>query len=61
MAVNETTITNIHTLRADLSTLIQQIYNNDLTGGKATSTAAKALMDALDTAVQAASNLTNLT
>lgn len=60
MAVNETTITNIHTLRANLSTLIQQIYNNELIAGKANSTACKALMDALDIAVQAATNLTNL-
>lgn len=60
MAVNETNITNIHNLRANLSTLIQQIYNNDLVAGQTNSTACKALMDALDIAVQAATNLTDL-
>lgn len=60
MGYNETNIGRLDSIRALLSTLRQQIYNNDLTAGQANSTAIKALMDALDTAVQSSTNLTNL-
>ena len=61
MAVNETTITSIHDIRALLSLLIQQIYDNDLTAGQANSTAILAAITTRDTAIQAATNLTDLT
>ena len=60
MGYNEVNIGRLDEIRTLLSTLRQQIYNNDLTAGQANSTAIVAVMAALDTAIQASTNLTDL-
>lgn len=61
MAYNiEDTRESLLNAKDDIFTLIQQLLDNNITAGQATSTALKAKVDAVNTAVQAATGFYNL-